>query len=82
MDHIQLYVKLYDGSLISYIFIYFLFIYCSRGWIEKFDRGSLFPSLYGNKKSDKRNNKSDDDDDDDDVHELGDDDLGLFIIFN
>jgi hypothetical protein len=50
-----------------------------RGWIEKFDRGALFPSLYGNKKSDKRNNKSDDDDDDDDDDtnddELADDDL-------
>jgi hypothetical protein len=58
---------------------FYLFIYCSRGWIEKFDRSSLFPSLHGNKKSDKKNNKSDDDDDDDD--ELGDDDLGLFTIF-
>ncbi len=58
-----------------------LFICYSRGWIEKFDRGSLFPSLHGSKKSDKRNNKSDDDDDDDDNDELGDDDLGLLIRF-
>lgn len=45
----------------------------SRGWIEKFDRDALFPSLHGgNKKSsDKRNTNSDDDDE-----ELGDDDLG------
>jgi len=47
----------------------------SRGWIEKFDRGALFPALHGNKKSDKRNTKSDDDDDDDNDDELGDDDL-------
>ncbi len=52
------------------------FYYYRRGWIEKFDRGSLFPSLHGNKKSDKRNNKSDDDDDDDNDDELADDDLG------
>ena len=61
------------------LFFYILFLYYSRGWIEKFDRGSLFPSLHGGKKSDKRNNKSDDDDDDDD-DVLGDDDLGLFRI--
>lgn len=58
------------------LLLFFKFIYSSRGWIEKFDRGSLFPSVHGNKKSDKKNNKSDDDDDDDDI--LGDDDLGLF----
>lgn len=38
----------------------------------------MFPSLLGNRKSDKRNNRSDDDDDDDDNTDdaLGDDDLG------
>ncbi|CAF1150656.1 unnamed protein product [Rotaria sordida] len=54
-----------------------------RGWIEKFDRSPLLPSIHGNKKSDKKNNKSDDDDDDDNNNnnnnnnddELGDDDL-------
>ncbi|CAF4317831.1 unnamed protein product, partial [Rotaria sordida] len=54
-----------------------------RGWIEKFDRSPLLPSMHGNKKSDKKNNKSDDDDDDDNNNnnnnnnddELGDDDL-------
>ena len=59
-----------------------LFICFSRGWIEKFDREYLFPSLLGNRKSDKRNNRSDDDDDDDDNNNddvLGDDDLGLCI---
>jgi hypothetical protein len=58
-----------------------LFIYFSRGWIEKFDRGSLLPSVHGNKKSDKKNNKSDDDDDDDDDDVLGDDDLGSLLNF-
>ncbi|UJR08277.1 hypothetical protein I4U23_012549 [Adineta vaga] len=37
-----------------------------RGWIEKFDRALLFPSVTERKKSNKRNTKSDDDDDDDD----------------
>ena len=50
----------------------------SRGWIEKFYRGSLLPTVHGNKKSDKKNkNDEDDEEDNDDVND--DDDLGLLI---
>ena len=61
----------------------YVFVCSSRGWIEKFDREYLFPSLLGNRKSDKRNNRSDDDDDDDDNNDdvLGDDDLGSCVHF-
>jgi hypothetical protein len=52
---------------------------CSRGWIEKFCRGTSLPTVHGSKKSDKRN-KSDDDDDDDNDDDNDDDDLGLYII--
>ncbi|CAF1010009.1 unnamed protein product [Adineta ricciae] len=38
-----------------------------RGWVEKFDRTLLFPSVHEKKRSSKRNAKSDDDDDDDDA---------------
>ena len=50
-----------------------------RGWVEKFDRAQLFPSVHEKKRSSKKNAKSDDDDDDDDDDDaiVGDIDYGL-----
>lgn len=73
-------MKPYAGLFSLHIQSFIISICSSRGWIEKFDREYLFPSLLGNRKSDKRNNRSDDDDDDDVLGDdvLGDDDLGLY----
>ena len=47
----------------------------SRGWIEKFYRGTSLPAVHGNRKSDKKNKTDEEDDDEnDDVND--DDDLG------
>ena len=55
--------------------IIFFFSY-SRGWIEKFYRGTTLPAVHGSKKLEKKN-KNDDDDDDDNDDDNDDDDLGL-----
>jgi hypothetical protein len=59
------------------IILFFFSLSYSRGWIEKFYRGTSLPAVHGNKKSDKKNNKSDDDDEDDNDDDNDDDDLGL-----